>query len=84
VLVCLSEVSVSKVGYIQKELKFALDIADQQPPGAIYLIPVRLEPCMVPDRLRHLQYVDLFSGASAYDMLTTTIKLSNFNGKRQL
>jgi hypothetical protein len=58
VLVCLSDKS-SKRGYVQKELKRALDIADEFPDGEIYLIPVRLTDCPVPERLARLHYVDL-------------------------
>ncbi len=39
----------------------ALDILDEQPEGAIYLIPVRLEECPVPERLSKRQWVDLFA-----------------------
>ncbi len=63
VLVCLSRRSVTKTGYVQKEVAFALDVAEQQPANAIYLIPLRLEACEVPERLHHLQWVDLFGGA---------------------
>jgi cold shock CspA family protein len=60
VLVCLSRGSVTKAGYVQKEIRDALDIADQQPEGTIYLIPVRLEDCEVPERLRRWHWVNLF------------------------
>jgi hypothetical protein len=60
VLVCLSRTSINKIGYIQREIKDILDVADEQPEGAIFLIPVRLEPCEVPDRLGRRQWVDLF------------------------
>ncbi len=60
VLVCLSKHSVSKKGFVQKEIQFALNTADQQPEGAIYIIPVRLEECAVPQRLTRWQWVDLF------------------------
>lgn len=46
VVVCLSANSISKTGYVQKEIRYALDVADEQPEGAIYLIPLRLEPVM--------------------------------------
>ena len=59
VLVCLSEHSMKR-GYIQKELKRALDIADEFPPGALFLVPVRLSSSEMPDRLKHLHYVDMF------------------------
>ena len=60
VLACLSQDSVTKTGYVNRELKFALECADERPEGAIFLIPVRVELCRVPDRLQHLQHVDLF------------------------
>lgn len=60
VAVCLSQSSTTKAGFIQKEIKFALDVADEQPGGTIFAIPVRLEECSVPDRLSHLHWVDLF------------------------
>ncbi|HTP10322.1 MAG TPA: TIR domain-containing protein, partial [Anaerolineae bacterium] len=31
VIVCLSHGSITKTGYVQKEIKFALDVADEQP-----------------------------------------------------
>ncbi len=60
VIVFLSEKSVSKEGYIQKEIKFALDIAEEKPEGTIFLIPARLEECAVPERLSRWHWVDLY------------------------
>jgi len=60
VLVCLSTRSVDKEGYVQKELRFALNIADEKPEGSIFVIPLRLDDCIVPRRLRHWQWVDYF------------------------
>src|SRR2546423_13485886 len=45
VIVCLSNESISKAGFVQKEIKLALDVADEQPEGAIFLIPLKIEPC---------------------------------------
>ncbi len=60
ILVCLSQSSVTKVGYVQKEIKFALDIADRQPEGSIFIIPVKLQSCQIPRRLSNKQWVDLY------------------------
>lgn len=60
VLVCLSKASINKVGYIQKEIRHVLDVADEQLEDTIFLIPVRLEDCEVPLRLSRWQWVDLF------------------------
>lgn len=60
VLVCLSSNSVTKRGVVQQEIAWALDILDQMPEDTIYLIPVRLEECSIPDRLSKLHWVNLF------------------------
>ena len=74
VLVCLSERSVNKEGYVQKEIVFALDKALEMPEGRIFLIPVRLEDCEVPRRLSDYQWVDLFS-ENGYERLMLALKL---------
>src|SRR2546426_12139822 len=43
VVVCLSRSSITKEGYVQKEIRFALDVAAEKPEGTIFVIPVRLE-----------------------------------------
>ena len=60
VIVCLSNNSVTKEGYVQKELKYVLDIAIEKPEGAIFIIPLRLDECQVPRRIRSWQYADYF------------------------
>jgi tetratricopeptide (TPR) repeat protein len=46
---------------IQKELRMALDVWNERLASDIYLIPVRLEECEVPEPLAVFQWVDLFS-----------------------
>jgi len=60
VAVCLSKTSTTKAGFVQKEIKYALDVADRQPDRTIYLIPLKLEECELPERLRSRQSVDHF------------------------
>src|SRR5215208_7001400 len=38
VIVCLSKNSITKAGYVQKEIRFALDIASEQPEGKTFII----------------------------------------------
>ncbi|ROI05359.1 SUMF1/EgtB/PvdO family nonheme iron enzyme [Microcystis aeruginosa FACHB-524] len=47
-LACLSGKS-AKQGYIQRELRIALDTLGQMLPGTIFFIPMRLEECEIPD-----------------------------------
>jgi hypothetical protein len=57
----LSSNSVEKRGYVQKELKEALQILDEFPESQIFIIPVRLDDCNINDsRLNELHRVDLF------------------------
>jgi hypothetical protein len=60
VLVCLSTRSVTKEGFVQKEIALAVDAAQEKPEGTIFIVPTRLDPCMVPDRLRKWHWVDFF------------------------
>lgn len=78
VIVCLSTNSVTKEGYIQRELKFVLDIALEKPEGTIFIIPLRLDDCDLPRRLRSWQYVDYFPTAErkrAYQRLLQSLHL---------
>jgi len=60
VIVCLSHKAIDKAGYVHKEIKDALDEAEKQPEGTIYLIPLKLEECDVPERLQRWHWVNLF------------------------
>ena len=62
IIVCLSKGSITKEGYVQRELRIVLDFADYKPEGTLYVIPVRLEECEPPRRLRAWQYADYFEG----------------------
>jgi hypothetical protein len=59
----LSRNSVMKKGYVQKELKSALDILDEIRESDIYIMPVRLDEIEVSDlprKLAHIHIEDLF------------------------
>jgi len=68
-IACLSSRSVAKVGYVQNEFRLALSAFGERPAGSIYLVPLRLDDCEVPDlqipdlglSLRDVHWVDLFA-----------------------
>jgi hypothetical protein len=60
IVVCLSKTLIRKEGYVQKELRYAIDIAREKPDGAVFLIPIRLEECEILPSLRDLQCIDWF------------------------
>lgn len=58
---CFSRHSVRKRGNFQGELRYALDCARLAPVGDVFLIPVRLDDCRLPEEIRRQwHYVDLF------------------------
>ena len=78
VVACLSAHSVDKEGYVQKELRFVLNIADEEPEGTIFVVPLRFDDCQVPRRLRAWQWVDYFPKDHrvwAYQRLLESLKL---------
>jgi hypothetical protein len=77
VIVCLSKSSINKRGFVQKEIKLALDVADEQPEGTIFLIPFRLDPCDVPQRLQSIQWVDYFEPGGYLRLIAALKKRSD-------
>jgi hypothetical protein len=73
ILVCLSQAFNAQHGYRHEELKLALEKANFLPGDTISIIPVRLEPCDMPESLRHLHRVDLFA-AGGYGKLLHALK----------
>lgn len=56
-----SSKSIKKRGYVQNEIKEALDILREFPEDQIYFIPIRLDECSIHyESLREIQYVDFF------------------------
>jgi hypothetical protein len=68
-LACLSEHSIGKEGFVQKELKKGLEILERQPEGRIYLIPVRLDRCKVPKRFEKIEWCNLFEAEGIENLL---------------
>jgi len=60
VIVFLSKIALESEGFFHKELTLALDTAEEKPEGTIFIIPIRLDICAVPQRLTQYQYVDYF------------------------
>jgi len=60
VIMFLSDNSITKEGFVQKEIKKAIDKADEKPEGTVFIIPIRIEDCVVPKRLSKWQWIDYF------------------------
>ena len=74
VVVCLSHQSVSKEGYLQREIRDALYVAEEKPEGTIFIIPARLEEVDVPKRLSRWHWANLFQ-EGGYQQLMKALKV---------
>jgi|GEM_PF-3041163 len=79
-VICLSTNSIQKTGFVQKEIRESLEIAELQPEGKIFILPIRLDDCEVPHKLTKYQYLDLFS-ENAFTRLITTLNYIKSNKK---
>ena len=60
-LAILSTRAITKRGVVQKEIRQALDVLKEFPIGDVYVIPVRLDDCILSfGELRDIQWVDMF------------------------
>lgn len=78
IIVCLSSRSVSKDGYIQKEIVLSLETALQKQKGDVFILPVRFDDCDVPALIRNWHYVDFFPKPRkdlAYDRLRKSLQI---------
>lgn len=73
IIVCLSRGFDKQQGYRHEELKLAFEKANFLPDDEIYIIPVRLEECDMPEPLRRLHRVDLFK-AGGYKKLVRALR----------
>jgi hypothetical protein len=71
--VCLSPASIGKEGYLQKEIKYGLDLVDEKPEGTIFIIPVKLQECELPERLSRWQAANLYE-ANGYQRLIQVLR----------
>lgn len=74
IIICLSKTSVSKEGYVQREIKEALEKAKEKPSGTIFVIPSKLDDCEIPNYLKQWQWVDLFA-ENGHERLMRSLKL---------
>ena len=62
-LICISNLSCKKRGYMQKEIKIALDVLDELPEDDVFIIPVLIDECEtdnLPQRLKSLHAIKMY------------------------
>ena len=92
-LACLSSTSIRNRGYNQKEFKMEVKMAidmSAQSPSSVYLIPVKLDDCEIPNlkfsdyslNLRDLKCLDYYT-SNGFDELITAIEYIRLNLEQQ-
>lgn len=69
IIVILSKNSADKTGFLQRELRIALEAADERPPGSVFIVPVRLDDARVPAHLSKWHWVDARRSGWTNDVL---------------
>lgn len=64
VILLLSSISVNKRGYVQREFRLALKYYEEKLEDDIYLIPIKLNKCHVPESLSSFQWIELSEDTS--------------------
>lgn len=76
IILLLSTNSVSKYGFVQKEVNSAIEASRRKPPGHIYILPLVIEPCDVPDYIAvSFQYMDM-SRPDSWGMVIEALRLA--------
>jgi len=60
IIVFLSKTSINKTGYVQREIKFALQQHQLRPNGQRYIIPALVEECQIPREFKDIQWLQMW------------------------
>jgi TIR domain len=58
-VVLLTRDSTRQLGYVETEIRQALEAAQKRPKGSIFIIPLKLTFCDPPPQLKSLHWLDL-------------------------
>jgi len=76
IILLLSTTSVIKQGYVQREFKLALQYCEERPPGYIYIIPIKIDDCEVPETLSKFHWEN-YSDESTFNKILDSLNAQN-------
>lgn len=74
IILLLSHTSVQKRGYIQREFKLALEYYEEKLEDDIYLIPLKIDDCEIPERLNKFQWVE-YNSEDCFNLVFSSLCL---------
>lgn len=85
IVLLLSDISVTKRGYVQKEFRKALIYCEEKLDSDIYIIPILIDSCSVPEKLSKVQWIE-YSQKDSFNKILASIQLQQnvlINEKKQ-
>lgn len=73
IIILLSSTSVTKRSYIQREFRIALEYYQEKLDSDIYIIPVKIDKCEIPDKLAKFQWVE-YDSVDSIDKIIKAIE----------
>lgn len=74
IIILLSNVSVQKRGYVQREFKLALQYLEEKLESDIYIIPLNIDGCKIPSNLSTLHWVE-YSNNEGFNLVLQALSL---------
>lgn len=71
-VICLSPLAITKRSFLQREIKRALTIWEEKLEDDIYLLPIKIEECEIPESLVKFQWINLFE-EDGFDVIAKSI-----------
>jgi len=60
VLLCFSKESLDRGDRLQRDINSIVSLGNEKPDSSIFIVPIRLDECEIPQSLRSRQYVNFF------------------------
>ena len=76
-----SKTSVEKRGFVQKEFNLALKYCEEKLDSDIFIIPCRIDDCVIPEKFSKYQWVDLRESDALEKMLNALNYQRNLSDK---
>lgn len=71
-VICLSHLAITKRSFLQREIKRALTIWEEKLEDDIYVLPIKIEECEIPESLLKFQWINLFE-ENGFEIISKSI-----------
>ena len=83
VIVCLSAGSTTKEGFLQREIRNVMSVAEEKLDESIFVIPLKLSECEVPRKLKQWQWLNYFRDDGTFPAVDGSQRPCQANRRRR-